>query len=516
VKEVTLQAGDEPGRSVADGAGRVHVVLRKGGAVVSIDPSTAQVIERRAVCAAPRGIGYQAASDQIHVACAGGELVSLPAAGGAAVRTLRLDNDLRDVVVEGSKLYVSRFRSAEVLVLDANGAVAQRMVPSSFGGGRLFLPGVAWRTIPSPGGGVLMLHQRALTGEVRINTPGGYGGGGGDTTTPCGGGGPIVQGTLSRLAPNKPVFASNPLDRSAVLPIDIARNPATGELTVLAAGNAKVLPLSQLHAVQTPTPATPTTPCFESTEKSGFTGEGVALAYLPTRGLAVQSREPAQIWLEKTRRTITLSSVSRADTGHAVFHAHAGGFLACASCHPEGGDDAHTWTFQDLGARRTQNLRGGILGTEPFHWDGDMVTFDHLVDQVFEKRMSGPPLDTVQQTVLSRWIDKVPTLPRVTAADQAAADRGKALFNDLQGAACASCHFGPHLSNNMTVDVGTGGKFQVPSLVGVSQRAPFMHDGCAATLRDRFGPCGGGDKHGFTSQLTSAQITDLVAYLETL
>jgi cytochrome c peroxidase len=68
----------------------------------------------------------------------------------------------------------------------------------------------------------------------------------------------------------------------------------------------------------------------------------------------------------------------------------------------------------------------------------------------------------------------------------------------------------------MTVDVGTGGKFQVPSLVGVSQRAPFMHDGCAATLRDRFGPCGGGDKHGFTSQLTSAQITDLVAYLETL
>ena len=44
-----------------------------------------------------------------------------------------------------------------------------------------------------------------------------------------------------------------------------------------------------------------------------------------------------------------------------------------------------------------------------------------------------------------------------------------------------------------------------------------MHDGCAATLRDRFNPaCGGGDRHGVTSQLSSAQIDDLVAYLQTL
>jgi len=43
-----------------------------------------------------------------------------------------------------------------------------------------------------------------------------------------------------------------------------------------------------------------------------------------------------------------------------------------------------------------------------------------------------------------------------------------------------------------------------------------MHDGCAATLRDRFGACGGGELHGHTSQLTPAQIDDLVAYLESL
>ena len=69
----------------------------------------------------------------------------------------------------------------------------------------------------------------------------------------------------------------------------------------------------------------------------------------------------------------------------------------------------------------------------------------------------------------------------------------------------------------MTVDVGTGGPFQVPSLRGVAWRAPFMHTGCAATLADRFaGACGGGDKHGVTSTLTASQIGDLTAYLETL
>ena len=66
------------------------------------------------------------------------------------------------------------------------------------------------------------------------------------------------------------------------------------------------------------------------------------------------------------------------------------------------------------------------------------------------------------------------------------------------------------------VDVGTGGKLQVPSLRGVSLRAPYMHDGCAPTLHDRFGACGGGDKHGVTSGLSPSQIDDLVAYLTTL
>jgi hypothetical protein len=74
----------------------------------------------------------------------------------------------------------------------------------------------------------------------------------------------------------------------------------------------------------------------------------------------------------------------------------------------------------------------------------------------------------------------------------------------------------PLYTNNALVFVGTGGMFKVPSLVGVAARAPYMHDGCAATLRDRFGTCGGGDAHGRTSGLTEAQLADLAAFLESL
>ena len=90
------------------------------------------------------------------------------------------------------------------------------------------------------------------------------------------------------------------------------------------------------------------------------------------------------------------------------------------------------------------------------------------------------------------------------------------VFEDAE-VGCASCHSGPHFTNNQNANVGTGKVFQVPSLLGLAARAPYLHNGCAATLRDRFNPaCGGGDLHGQTSQLTTGQIDDLVAYLSSL
>jgi mono/diheme cytochrome c family protein len=169
---------------------------------------------------------------------------------------------------------------------------------------------------------------------------------------------------------------------------------------------------------------------------------------------------------------------------------------------------------EDGAGRRTQSLRGGVLALAPFHWDGSLPDFPSLFDEVFVRRMGGPPLRSDQIGAMSAWVDRVPLLEHAPSADAAAVARGSDLFHG--GAACVACHAGARMTNNLNVDVGTGGGFQVPSLRGVAFRAPYLHDGRAATLADRFTALGGGDQHGHTSDLSPSEIADLVAYLETL
>lgn len=507
---VALQPGDEPGRLVEDAAGRVHVALRRGGALVTVDPATRTIVARRAVCPAPRGVAHDPASDLVHVACAGGELVSLPAGGGSEARRLLLDRDLRDVVVRGAQLVVSRFRNAELLTLDAAGTVVRRVrpvdveeMPTRGGpalGGRA---GVAWRTVPRAGG-VLVLHQRALVGAVDIRA-GGYGGGAGCRTG-------VVQSALSFVGLTAP--AASPSLSAVALAVDVAQSVDGERIAVAVPGNRLLPDVDQVVTYRTDALSAGGSPgCLGGSSIAVRTGQVVAVAVAADGRVVFQTREPAMVQAEGGLM-IPLGGDAREDTGHTLFHANAGGFVTCASCHPEGGDDGHVWHFTPIGARRTQNLRGGLAGTAPFHWDGDMPTFEHLAADVFSQRMSGGVLRPDQVASLERWATTLPAVPAGAPHDPAAVARGRSLFEDPT-VGCATCHAGEHLTNNLTLDVGTGGAFQVPSLRGVAARTPLMHDGCATTLRDRFGTCGG-DHHGQTRQLVSSQIDDLVAYLETL
>jgi mono/diheme cytochrome c family protein len=461
-------------------------------------------------------------TDRVHVACAGGELVSLPAAGGDAVRTITLERDLRDVVVVGAQLWVSTFRTAQIVVVNADGTVARRLsLPHSFGDFKgETSPSVAWRMLTMPDGHVGIAHQRGIVGPVQT-TQGGYGGVGG-----CGG---IVQSAVS-LVDGATQSVGSLAVGSVVLPADLSYAPNAKQLAVLSAGNGHTPELGQVALMSTSEIVVPTPSdmggtsggCEENTNTLHVDGEATALAYDAGEALWVQTREPATLQKLSTSTfsvvaTVKLSSDSRADTGWALFHSNSGANIACASCHPEGGEDARVWQFDALGPRRTQSLRGHVGGTEPFHWGGELANFSTLVGEVYMRRMAGPLLSPDQQSVLFSWVNAIPLTPSSPPADAAAVTRGKALFEDTTRAACTSCHSGPELTNNSSADVGTGGKFQVPRLLGVGWRAPFLHDGCAASLTDRFTSCGGTtDLHGVTSQLTTAQIADLVAYLQTL
>jgi hypothetical protein len=566
---VALQPGDEPGRVAIDNGGRAHVALRRGGALVTIAPATGTILDRRAVCAAPRGVAYDATNDLVHVACADGQLVSLPAAGGAATRTVQLDSDLRDVIASNGKLQVTRFRSAELLTLDATGAITGRVQPPPFRsastrGGQLFTASIAWRSMETPTGGVVMVHQRGLMDDVSP-TVGGYGSAFGNGECDA-----IVQTAVTVVEPGKEP-QTGPAMAGMVVPADMALSADGSRVAIISAGNATnsespggparmprvfvtdmndatdqvigctndgqhgpclpagfggfIPPSANTGAGGDSGQATPVVPntCGTSTDSGSsadptvpqVVGQPIAVSFMGNGDVVVQSREPAVLSVPGGA-PITLSTISRSDTGHDLFHANAGAGIACASCHAEGTEDGRTWTFACEGTRRTQSLQIGLKGTEPFHWGGDEKDFPTLVQDVFVGRMSGPQLDPNQISATLHWLDAQPRRTRTLPTDTAAINRGRNLFNDPTRGACVTCHNGPSLTNNMTVDVGTGGKFQVPSLVGIGERGPFMHDGCAPTLKDRFGPCGGGDKHGVTSRLSPGDVSDLVTFLNTL
>jgi cytochrome c553 len=229
-------------------------------------------------------------------------------------------------------------------------------------------------------------------------------------------------------------------------------------------------------------------------------GRVVALAFDPAQQLIVQTREPSM--LLKGNRSVVLPGASRKHTGHELFHLSTAEAVTCASCHPEGQEDGHVWNFAGVGDRRTQAVSGGILGTEPFHWSGDLANFEKLVLETFYGRMAGPAMQPAHLDALAQWIDKVPRPKGLVPADP------------MVG--CAGCHGGEKMTNNGTFDVETGGVFQVPSLLGLGFRAPYMHQGCAQTLADRFAFCGGGAAHGNVSGLTVEGLQDLIAYLDTL
>jgi len=511
---VPAGAGAEPGRVAEDGAGRVHVVLRGAGAVLDIDATTRVALSTRAVCSTPRGIAYDAGHDVLWVACLGGELVALPAAGGAPSTTYQLDSDLRDVVVTRDGLYVSRFRSADVLLVEAaTGAITDRFGLGTFatGGAEQFNPAVAWRMISSGNQGVLVSHQRALASPVSP-APGGYGNsGGGPGADPACTGASIIHSTVSML-PTTGVAAPLP---GLPLPVDIALSPDGREVTVAAAGNATSgrPTLSTFRIVDLVSPCAPTALGF-----TRYDGQPTALAYRANGDLVIQSRQPSTLQIAHgsiVGAPLSLSPVDRRDTGHDVFHLAAASSLACASCHPEGGEDGRVWVFSDVGQRRTQSMRGGVMQRAPFHWDGALPDLPSLIDNVFVGRMSGTRLAQDQQDALSHFLSSIPAAQPPSGDDASAIARGQLVFNDPQGANCNSCHSGPQLTNHTVVDVGTGGAFKVPSLRGVAFRDPFLHDGRAVTLGARF-TVGGGDSHGRTSQLSPDQLDDLTAYLRSL
>jgi cytochrome c peroxidase len=201
-------------------------------------------------------------------------------------------------------------------------------------------------------------------------------------------------------------------------------------------------------------------------------------------------------------------------------------WMSCASCHFDGEHDGRTWMFT-AGPRNTTSLRGAV-DTLPLHWSADR---NEIQDFEFTKpnaELAAPNAGrSADLDALAAYVLSLQMKPSPWAGD---VGRGRAIFNRAD-VGCATCHRAPLYTDStlssvpyLLHDVGTGDApeerlgpaFDTPSLRGVWDTSPYLHDGSAATLRDVLVTRNANDRHGHTSQLSESELTDLIAFLKSL
>ncbi len=226
------------------------------------------------------------------------------------------------------------------------------------------------------------------------------------------------------------------------------------------------------------------------------------------------------------------SLTEQAMRGRAIFHdavdTHLtpSGIVTCATCHPDGGDDGLVWFLHTASVgpklRRTPPAWTSRPSLAPFHWDGEFADAGALTRATITGLMGGDGL-LVDEAAVSAWLATLapPAAREPTADEQATIEAGARVF---AAAGCAGCHAGDEFSDRQRHEVLAPSsdpaarldRVDTPTLRGVHARAPYLHDGRAATLREVLTTHNARDQHGRTSGLSEGDLGALEAYLQTL
>jgi DNA-binding beta-propeller fold protein YncE len=215
---------------------------------------------------------------------------------------------------------------------------------------------------------------------------------------------------------------------------------------------------------------------------------------------------------------------AEAAAGEKLFHSAGNTKIsrdgrACASCHPDGRDDALVWSTPD-GPRQTILLAGRVGRETPFGWLGKHGSLkEHIT--VTMKNLKGTGASDEELTQIVAWLRAMPSPPKTKPAAGmiASVQRGKELFNSstLQ---CGTCHaektdFSDREAHDVASATGAdvSRQFLVPSLRFVGGSGPYFHDGRYASLGELLQK---NDKMGDTKSLPQEDRDALEAYLRTL
>ena len=230
--------------------------------------------------------------------------------------------------------------------------------------------------------------------------------------------------------------------------------------------------------------------------------------------------------------------MTAARKGEALFHNARHCFQewqSCSSCHPDGRADGLNWDLMNDGIGNPKNTRSLLLShqTPPVMWTGVRPNAETAVRSGF-KYIQFAGIDEDDAAAVDAYLKSVRPMPSPYLRNgnlTESARRGKALFYSEE-LACTGCHPAPLYTDNRLHDVGTSSeidqtiddtgalvsqkRFVTPTLIEAWRTAPYLHDGRFATLRELIDKDGHERIKKNTSQLSEAQIEDLVAFLQSL
>jgi cytochrome c peroxidase len=226
-------------------------------------------------------------------------------------------------------------------------------------------------------------------------------------------------------------------------------------------------------------------------------------------------------------RTIPLGSPAKPSPvrqGEALFYdakrSHNQWF-SCHTCHVDG----HTCglTFDTLNddsygnPKLTPTLRH-VTKTGPWTWHGWQKDLAAGVKKSMTETMFGPQPSAEEVAAIVAFLATIDDPPNPHESSDAT-KRGEALFRGK--ANCIRCHEGELYTSERVYDVGLepdGSPYRLwnpPSLLGLWERGPYLHDGRAKSLEDLLQTHHRPEKVGGKA-LTEQERRELIAFLKTL
>ncbi|HJO04104.1 MAG TPA: beta-propeller fold lactonase family protein [Acidobacteriota bacterium] len=505
-----LPVGAEPRSIALDPRGaRAYVSDFVGGTVSVVDLNDATVLVTFTTASRPYGIVVSPGGRVLYVAESGAHAVALFDTGTLErLATVAVEENPRGLAIssDGTRLYVTHFLSGHVSVIDVDSREVVDIVSTGAESNA-----AQFIAIAPAGGKAYLPHIRSRVSNANLQF---------DTTIA-----PLVSVIdldANRLL-RKELLGLDAIDQPVNMPFAVAFSP-DGRLIYVVNSGSNDLSIVDLE-----------TGLGTGHIEVGDNPRGIVLTGDATRAYVRNALSDDVSVLD----LVSLTEISRIPVtesplppevrrGKALFFSSDRPELArdqwvsCASCHLDGLNDGRTWPFDD-GPRNTPVILG-LADSAPFHWSGDRIDLFDFQKTIIDVQ-GGTGISDEETTDLAAFLgfgDFAPSsAPLADDSPTSAAALGQELFD---AAGCAACHSGDALTDRLLHDVGTGvdpretrgSAFDTPSLLGIRDSAPYLHDGRATTLHELLTILNIDDGHGVTSNLTDEQLDALVAYLRSL